>query len=484
MNGNKLFKIIAAILTAAVCIAAVLYTLWGRDGFLPRWIVWENKNICDESGKYEIVLQNKTVTVSCEEAEIWVSPAGVKVQDILSCDVDGDGADELVLLCWKVGRYGRHKPFWVEKDEESWLQHVFVYEYIEKQVKPKWMSSYIGQDIAQINVKRENAPFSRLLLTDLEGNISSWVWDFWGFSREDTEVSFVVFGDNLLHEPIYRYGLQKEKSFDFLYENIKDVVSESDVAVINQETPLVADPSMYQDYPRFGTPVLVGEAIVNVGFDVVTCATNHALDKGAYGIDVTRDFFASQGVLCLGTQKEEDTAYKPYEILEKKGIRFALFNYSYGTNGIPLPEGNPNMVHLLDNEDKIREDIGRARSEADFIIVFVHWGTEGLEQPDAKQQEWAQVFLNSKADVVVGTHPHVLQPCEVMVGEDGHEMLVYYSLGNYISAQPEKACVRGGMAGFTVGLTKDGYQVLKYDLKPLQITWQKESTYQVDFLEE
>lgn len=483
MTGNKLFKITATILIAAVCIAAVLYALWSQGCFLPRWIIWENKKICDESGEYEIVLQNKTVTVLYEEAEAWTSPEGVRVQDVLSCDIDGDKADELVLLCWKIGRYGRHKPFWVEKDEQSWSQHIFVYEYAQKQVQPKWMSSYIGQEVFKISVNRENPPLNRLLLTDSEGNVSSWIWDFWGFTKEDTEVSFVVFGDNLIHEPIYRYGLQKEKSFDFLYENIKDVISESDIAVINQETPFVEDPAMYHDFPRFGTPVSVGEAIVNAGFDVVTCATNHALDRGAYGIGVTRDYFASQGVLCLGTQKEEDTVYKPYEILVKKGIRFALLNYSYGTNGIPLPEENPNMVHLLDDEDKIREDIERARSEADFVIVFVHWGTENSEQPDAEQQKWAQVFLDSKADVVVGTHPHALQPCEIMVGEDGHEMLVYYSLGNYISAQSEKTCVKGGMASFTVGLTEEGYRIIEYDMQPLQITWNEESTYEVDFLE-
>ena len=139
------------------------------------------------------------------------------------------------------------------------------------------------------------------------------------------------------------------------------------------------------------------------------------------------------------------------------------------------------MVHLLDNEEKIRGDIAEAKNAADFVIVFAHWGTEYIEEPDDFQKKWTQVFLDSGVDILIGTHPHILQPYEVLTDDSGHSMLVYYSLGNFISAQPEKSCVKGGMATFTVSLTSVGYSITEYDLIPLSITWQ-EGKYTVDFV--
>ena len=144
----------------------------------------------------------------------------------------------------------------------------------------------------------------------------------------------------------------------------------------------------------------------------------------------------------------DETSYVPYEIIERNGIRFAMLNYTYGTNGMKIPDENPHMVHLLDDEEQVRNDIKAAQSDADFIILFVHWGSEYANQPDAYQKKWTQLFLESKVDVVVGTHPHALQPYELLNDNSGHEMLVYYSIGNFISAQPEKYCVKGGIANF------------------------------------
>lgn len=480
MTGNKLLKRIFTLI-AAVGIAAVLYVLWIQGCFLPLWAKWNKADICDSTGEYQILLQHRSVHIKYQDEIVWSSPGEVKVQDVLSCDIDGDKKDELLLLCWKRGRYGNHKPFWVDEDEKGWSQHIFVYEYQDKSIKPKWMSSYIGQEVVSLSVKEESSSPCHLLLTDREEQISSWVWDSWGFAKEDTDVSFTVFGDNLIHEPLYRYGLQNDEEFGFLFENMKETISASDIAVINQETPLVDRSSLYSDYPRFGTPLNVGRAIANAGFDVVTCATNHILDRGAEGVQITKDFFDSQGILCLGIQAADEKEYHPYEILRKNGIRFALLNYTYGTNGIKVPEENPNMVHLLEDETQIRNDIAKARSETDFVIVFVHWGTENSETVDDFQKEWAQIFLESKADVVIGTHPHMLQPYEVMESHDGHKMLIYYSIGNYISAQTEKECVKGGMASFTVSLTASGYQVTEYDLEPLKIKWHTGGKYTVEY---
>lgn len=406
----------------------------------------------------------------------------MKVQQALWADVDNDGKEELVLLCWKKGRYGKSRPFWVERDEKKWSQHLFVYEYDQGVIRSKWMSSYLGMDVESVAVNGEKAPLSRLYLTDREGKVSCWRWDFWGFTKEEREVTFVVFGDNLIHEPIYRYGLSHEGSFDFLYDNFEEILSESDIAVINQETPLTDNPSWYGGYPRFGTPAQVGEAIADAGFTVVTCATNHALDRGGESVNFTKKFFDSRGITCLGIQAQEERRYRPFEVVTRNGIRFGMLNYTYGTNGIAVPKENPYMVHLLENEDQIREDIAEAGKETDFVMVFAHWGTEGSEEIDEFQKKWTQVFLEAGADAVVGTHPHALQPFEMLKRKDGGEMLVYYSLGNFVSAQNESVCVKGGMAEFTVSLTKQGYRVTEYDLHPLVINRGEKGKYEVEIL--
>ncbi|NBJ93994.1 CapA family protein [Parablautia muri] len=510
---QKTFRSIMAL----ACVGAVFYLagniLIDKGLLLPKWITWESGTYYANPVPYQIILNHKAVNIFYDNAPIWTSPDDIKVQQVLSCDIDRDAEEELVLLCWKKGRFGSYKPFWVEEDEACWSQHIFVYEYDDGKVTPKWMSSYLGQNVARmdaieslnanngyhasqnilmLNSEQPLLQVGRLFLTDTDGLITRWVWDSWGFKKEDTDVSFAVFGDNLIHEAIYRYGLYHGESFDFLFENVRELINGCDISVINQETPLTDNPSLYSDYPRFGTPVSVGAALADAGFDVVTCATNHALDQGAHGVQTTKEFFDSHNILCLGIQAKCGSSHtlkdtpafhqedrRPYEIIEKNGIRFALFNYTYGTNGIRIPEENPYMVHLLDDEDEIRDDIQKARNEADFIIVFAHWGTENSQQTDPFQQKWAQIFLDSKVDVVIGTHPHTLQPYEMLTDDSCHEMLVFYSIGNFVSAQPEKACVKGGVASFTVSLTSTGYKVTEYALQPLIIVREDDGMYTV-----
>lgn len=480
MNENKK-RMIKTGIAAALCAGAILYMLWKNGCFLPHWIIWENQRFTAGDGQYEVVLEDRQLTVRCGGEVRWASPDDMMVQTAAAEDIDGDGMQELVLVCWKQGRYGRHKPFWIKKDEKAWSQHLFVYAFTGEMIRPKWMSSYIGQDVCRMRTQTTGDGRVYLWLSEPDGHMNCWTWASWGFAKEETDVTFAVFGDTLIHEPIYTYGLRHNGDFSFLFENFQEVIGRSDVAIINQETPFTEDPARYGGYPRFGTPLTAGKAMVYAGFDVVTCATNHALDQGATGVNTTREFLEGNGVMCLGIRSQADAKEKPYEIIARNGIRFAMFNYTYGLNDGKETQGGNGMVHLLEDEDQVKRDLKMAGREADVVIVLVHWGTEGAGEPDAFQEHWAQVFLEGKVDVVIGTHPHTLQPCSVLRDDSGHEMLVFYSIGNFISAQTAKSCVRGGLATFTVSRRPEACSVTRYALQPLVITWHEGGKYQTDY---
>ena len=178
MNGKK--KVITAVCLGIAVMTGLICISYNK---IPGWVTWEKRQIKDVTGEYEVTLSSRAVSVSRspDQKIIWKSQKGVKVQDVLSCDIDGDGNDELILLCWKRGRFGKYKPFWIEEDEKEWSQHIFVYRYIEDQLAPMWMSSYIGQDVVKINAKPDSKQKYYLILTDRNGKNSNWVWNYWGF---------------------------------------------------------------------------------------------------------------------------------------------------------------------------------------------------------------------------------------------------------------------------------------------------------------
>ena len=192
MNGinNKYFvKGLLKYLTISVvllCAGVVGSWMQNVGAFLPQWIVWEHGTFQDASGQYQIILKGKTVRVSYKDSMIWTTEKDVKVQKALSADIDRDEQDELILLCWRKGHYGDVKPIWVEEDEQDWVQHIFVYEFLQEDVQAKWMSSYIGKDILNITARAAETSGRLLCLTDRSGEESVWGWDSWGFVREDT----------------------------------------------------------------------------------------------------------------------------------------------------------------------------------------------------------------------------------------------------------------------------------------------------------
>lgn len=293
------------------------------------------------------------------------------------------------------------------------------------------------------------------------------------------EITLVMVGDILLHTPVAESGKREDGSYDFsaVFAEMKEEISSADLALVNQEVILGGEELGVSGYPAFNAPYELGDALVDAGFDVVLHATNHALDKGKRGIVNCLTFWQEEypDIAVLGIHGSEAQQEEIY-VYEQDGIRLAVLNYTYSTNGIALPQDMPWAVDLLDRT-KVAEDLRRAQELADFVIVCPHWGTEYVLEETAEQEAWAVFFAENGADLILGTHPHVIEPVE-WVGaaegsEDGRGTLTYYSLGNFVnwtSGTGEGVANRmvGGMARVTIGLDEAGEAVItSYGVEPL-----------------
>jgi poly-gamma-glutamate synthesis protein (capsule biosynthesis protein) len=273
-------------------------------------------------------------------------------------------------------------------------------------------------------------------------------------SDEYKQVTLLAVGDNLIHIEVVQSGKQEDGtySFDHLYDEIKEEIMAADIAVINQETILGGKALNYSGYPAFNSPTEIGDSLVEAGFDVMLHATNHTMDKGLKGVNNTFEHWDTYpDITILGINKtEEDRSKIP--IVEMNGIKIAMLNYTYGLNGYKVPNGMPYLVNMLDRKE-MKKDIKKAREEADFVIVYPHWGTEYVYKPIESQKDLVNFYYELGVDLIIGSHPHVLQPVEWITSDSEHKMLVFYSLGNFLSYQKEPARMLGGIALVTI--TKD-----------------------------
>lgn len=297
---------------------------------------------------------------------------------------------------------------------------------------------------------------------------------------EETRVSFIGVGDNLIHERIYTDAQTEEGSYDFspIYQYIKKDVQSADVAFINQETMLGGDELGFSGYPSFNTPSDMAGDLIDVGFDLVNSSSNHSLDKGTKGVLNALETWSNyQDVIYTGVfqnQEQRDTI----PVFEKNGLTFSLLTYTYGTNGIE-PE-YPYLVNYFD-EELITQDVNRAKEISDVVLVSAHWGDEHAFAPNVFQQQYAQLFADLGVDVVLGTHSHTIQPVEWVQGETGNETLVVYSLGNVLAATVSDINLLGGMIAFDVTQQKD--QEIKIEnikWTPLVIYYENEVVGDVD----
>ena len=292
----------------------------------------------------------------------------------------------------------------------------------------------------------------------------------------EPEIDLIMVGDILLHDSIHESGKLDDGTYnyDHMFEQVKEDVQAADLAIVNQEVILGGKELGLTGYPSFNGAFEVGDSLVDAGFDVVLHATNHALDKGKTAllncIDYWETSHSEVGVLGI-YDSQEDYENNVY-IYEQDGIKIGILNYTYGTNGIPLPDGMPYAVGLLE-EEKVIADIKKANELADFVVVCPHWGIEYQHVQNSDQEYWANIFLENGVDLVIGTHAHYIQPVDMLKNEAGDEMLVYWSLGNFINATSGEGAgtsdrMVGGMAEVTIAKTEDGSVYIKnYGVEPL-----------------
>ncbi|MGD9678752.1 MAG: CapA family protein [Vulcanibacillus sp.] len=248
----------------------------------------------------------------------------------------------------------------------------------------------------------------------------------------------MVVGDIMMHSPIINSGydsLTKEYNYDDIFEKVKPIFSQADLVIGNLETPLAGEKIGYSGYPRFNSPDSLASSLKNAGFDVLTTANNHSMDQWEQGVVGTLNALDSYNIFHTGTFRSEEESEENL-IINVNGIKIGLIAYTYGTNGLPVPEDKPYMVNLLDM-DNISRDVNSLRSKgADYILAMIHYGDEYIRLPNQDQIYWTNEILASGVDFVLGSHPHVVQP--LLLLNDNKQTTdkgAIYSLGNFLSDQ-------------------------------------------------
>lgn len=278
----------------------------------------------------------------------------------------------------------------------------------------------------------------------------------------DTTFTMTAVGDIMCHNTQYKDAYNSETNtydFSYVFENISSHTKTSDICIGNLETTFAGEDKGYSSYPRFNTPDSLAYELKSIGFDVLSTAGNHALDMGYDGLSRTINVLNDADISHLGTytsQEEQDKVLIKFV----KGLKIAFINYTYGTNGIQIPSGKNYCVNLNDKE-LIKKHIDTAKSQnADIIVACMHWGTEYQTKQNTSQEEMADFLIKNGVNIILGTHPHVLQPYEkkTVTLDDGStkDGFVVYSLGNFISDQNAKYTRDSMILNLTITKHVDG----------------------------
>ena len=281
-----------------------------------------------------------------------------------------------------------------------------------------------------------------------------------------------MIGDMVLHPSVYNSGTTDggaTYNLDHLFTHVASELSQSDVRIVSQET-ILGDASLgYGWNPEFCAPQEVGDAEANAGFNVVLKASDRSLDKGYNGLHSEISFWNEKhsDVTVLGArdvQSDNPASFDTVYVYEKNGIKVAILNYTEST-GV-LRADTDGAIATLDKQ-LIERNVEEAKRQADFVVVCAHWGNDGYSSPAQTQIDMANYLCGLGVDVVIGTHPHVLQPVEVITGDDGHQMICYYSIGTFISGYAGDDYMIGGIAHVTFDKSGDTARISGYGLTPV-----------------
>ncbi len=259
-----------------------------------------------------------------------------------------------------------------------------------------------------------------------------------------TEAKLIAVGDIMMHGMQIKSGYNsptKTYSYQSFFTEVKDILSTGDWVIGNLETTLAGPESGYTGYPLFNAPATLADAIKWAGFNILTTANNHSLDRREKGVLKTLENLRDRDIYPVGTAASLAESQQIL-MVEKNEILMAFLAYTYGTNGIPIPQGKDYLVNLID-EEKIIQDINRAKQKgADIVTVALHFGAEYQRLPNAQQKQLVESLVNGGADIILGSHPHVVQPYKIfkIPTENGEtrQAVVIYSMGNFISNQTKK----------------------------------------------
>lgn len=281
-------------------------------------------------------------------------------------------------------------------------------------------------------------------------------------SIEPITFNFTALGDTLCHNTQYWDAYNKQTGiydFSYVYDDIRSYTEASDITISSLETTFAGEDRGYSNYPTFNTPDSLATALKGIGIDIISTAGNHALDYGYSGLCRSIDVLNNAGLSHLGTYK---SAEEQEQILIKdvKGVKIAFINYTYGTNGIPVPSGKEYCVNLIDKE-LIKKQIAQAKeAKVDMIVACMHWGTEYRTTANSEQKELADFLFKNGVDVIIGNHPHVLEPMEkrTVTLDDGtiKDCFVVYALGNFTADQREEITRDSAILNLTITKNSDG----------------------------
>ncbi|MBQ3415114.1 MAG: CapA family protein [Clostridia bacterium] len=257
--------------------------------------------------------------------------------------------------------------------------------------------------------------------------------------KKDITFTITALGDVLCHNTQYWDAYNKSTDtydFSYVFENIKEYTQAGDITIANLETSFANAP--YSNYPTFNSPESLATALKDIGIDIITTAGNHCLDKGFKGLSETIDVLDKNNIEHLGTYKSKEDQDKLF-VKDINGAKVAFIDYTYGTNGIPIPTGKEFCVNLIDKEN-IKKEIEKAKAQkVDVIIACMHWGEEYHTTQTKNQEELADFLFQNGVDIIIGNHPHVIEPFETkevkMPDGTTKQCFVAYALGNFTADQ-------------------------------------------------